>query len=189
MIIKLVEKSICIISSVFLLSSCSFQRQGTEEHFYNIVCDKNVSKVNILDDLILDFRMPSYLNSKSILFKKNENEMILTNNNKWIDTLSVMLIESLSQELQISNHCGKITCPKLNINMHDFSGSFLGKSYVSYDWSLTYDSNYLCAGTIRMERDLVEKGYASLVNSLNKSWNASVDEMSSELQQCLAKDK
>lgn len=191
-----IKKNVVYLVICLILSGCVSNQLLTETHFYTIDNPQSkgtaIFKIKHNNIVVSDIKMPNYMDSQSIIFKKNGNEIVKTSKNRWIDSLSELLNDSIKKNFTVNSSstsnisvCERKSCYKLLIELHDFSGNDLGESRINYDWKLYNDKSLKCSGNLDKKSNILSDGYESLVNSLNRDWYQSLSELATKIDNCL----
>jgi uncharacterized lipoprotein YmbA len=153
----------------------------SDTYFIGAECGKND---NLL--LVKRVKIPEYLNTKSIVYRVNEHEVIYTNQNRWVDDLeylvNVSLVKNLRSNLKswcIMPHSEVIENKKsgeLQISLNNFEVIKSSIAVVDYDYRFNFNNEQLI-GTIHVEENLSNNDYEAVVAALNKAWQKSVKDM------------
>jgi uncharacterized lipoprotein YmbA len=186
---------IIYIATLCILSACSTSPDLLK--YYALENNNPATISNHNKDLVYinttNIKLPSYLDTNSIIFKKSNYEILKTNKNKWVDSTSVILNKTLTEFMYKNNpilnvkHCtNNHNCYYLKLLVDDFSASYKGYTNVSLYWFLEDDNNnVICENFIENKENITHEGYEWIVDSLNTSWFKSLNFLTQEIKQCI----
>ena len=179
------NKLICIASVVMtVLSGCS----GTKDiRYYSLDSADYYAKTGNINNNVLFVKgvvVPEYLDSKSFVVRGSGHEVFYTNENKWIQELSVLLNDSLLKNLRnrtekwfVINDKSLKSNAELAVSINNFELNDKSVAVVDFDYKFNDENNNLKIGTVHHEEKMIGDGYDAMVSALNKAWQGAVDEM------------
>lgn len=173
-----------LIVMVSLTAGCS----GTRDvKYYSLDSSDYFSKVGESTDKILfvkSVNVPEYLDTKSFIFRVNQHEVIYTNDNKWVEDLSVILDNSLLKNLRNSTDAWFVTndvtgnsTAELSVKINNFEINSSSTAVVDFDYKFVLKGQNMKMGTIHQEKTLDDDGYDSMVAALNNAWQTGISEI------------
>ncbi|MDD7381890.1 MAG: ABC-type transport auxiliary lipoprotein family protein [Bacillales bacterium] len=186
------KPNLLLVLCLVAFTGCSFSSNKVEYYLIDNKKDLSNAEKFSIPLVINKLKMPSYLDSKSMVFKLENNEVIKTSNHRWVDLLSSILDKSMKEYLLFDSSILKAQickndCYSLNVAVNDFSNNYKGFVDVSLIYDVSNNSKNICNGRVIKLVSYKNNDYKDMVNSFNIAWQDSLDQMSLEIKDCLQK--
>ena len=93
------KPNLLLVLCLVAFTGCSFSSNKVEYYLIDNKKDLSNAEKFSIPLVINKLKMPSYLDSKSMVFKLENNEVIKTSNHRWVDLLSSILDKSMKEYL------------------------------------------------------------------------------------------
>ena len=179
------NKLVCTAAVMMtVLSGCS---ETKDIRYYSLDSADYYAKTGNINNNVLFVKgvvVPEYLDSKSFVFRGRGHEIFYTNENKWIQDLSVLLNDSLLKNLRNRTEKWFVTNDKsiknnaeLTVSINNFELNDKSIAVVDFDYKFIDGNKNLKIGTVHHEEKMTGDGYDAMVSALNTAWKSAVDEM------------
>ena len=171
------------------LTGCS---ETKDIKYYSLDSADYFAKVGEFGNNVLfvkNVSVPEYLDSKSFVFRGKRHEVFYTNENKWVEELSVLLNNSLLKNLRnrtdrwfVTNESSMKKQAELAVRINNFEINGSGTAIVDFDYKFDDGAGNAKIGTVHQEKSMNEDGYDAMVAALNGAWQSGIDEMVTRIE-------
>lgn len=181
-----------IIPLLLLLTACS--STGPDRVNYQLTSDlkaANLQPQKVANVIFIDaVTVADYLDKTGIVYQINEIEYNTANNNLWLTTLSNQIQQRVVSDLSVllPNYfitAEPIADPKIRVKLFidAFHGSYTGDALIKGRWVIRNNNGNVVTKNIDARLALTEDGYAALVKTLSKGWQAEEEALSQLINQ------
>lgn len=180
-----------ILASTLLLAACS-STSGVS--YYQLPAQPAVTQVAQQQQVLVvnQVSVADYLSGTGLAYQTNDVEMVLTQQNQWVDNLGSQLTRTLTANLthdlpswQVTPTSASANDWQLNTQVERFQGRYDGKVVISGRWLLTH-------GSQRWQKnfELVlpqnADGYPEMVRVMGAGWQQQAAAIAREVTQIAA---
>lgn len=180
-----------VVACSLLLSACS---STPEIAYYQLAAEPAATKLEKQNDVLLvnAVSVADYLAGPGIAYQTNDIEMVVTQQNLWVDNLPAQLTRTLAATLttqlpqwQVASSTTSAAPWQLNVQVDRFQGRYDGSVLISGRWTLTHNDQ-------RWQQSFVQtlpqqkNGYADMVRVMSAGWQAQAVDIAQHLQKLSA---
>lgn len=177
-----------LVLALLTLTGCS---DSPSLHYYQLAQEPAVNAPNTVDAPVLvveNVMVADFLDSNALVLQRSDVELVRAQQNLWVEPLGSQLSRNLRASLQqqlpavrVQSQAPAAPHARLLVQVEQFHGSEAGQVLIKVRYSV------MSKGVVRQfdyqwQQAQPEDGYASLVQSLGKGWQAVAVEISQRIQ-------
>ena len=162
----------------FLLLACASEPTNYYRLAVREAAPETPTKTLPTQEIIIEVRLPDYLNTDTIAYQKNDVSIVLAQNNRWVEAPEAAIAKALKTYFaRTYPHINWLTSEtavatqgsRLLVSLDAFHGKSDGRALISGQWYWrTANQQLIATQAVHIEIPQRGNGYAALVRALSE---------------------